>query len=98
LQNGIPTEFPSTPATASVAPVDLAGEMGETMMMGLRLVQEGVSKSRFKSRFDSSLEDHYGSVVQRLLENGLLTNGTGDAIKLTHRGKMLGNQVFMEFV
>ena len=98
LQNGIPTEFPSTPATASLAPVGLAGEMGETMMMGLRLVQEGVSKSRFKSRFDSSLEDHYGSVVQRLLENGLLTNGTGDAIKLTHRGKMLGNQVFMEFV
>jgi oxygen-independent coproporphyrinogen III oxidase len=98
LRKGVALEFPRTPATASFEIVDSEREMSETMMMGFRLVQEGISKTGFLTRFNKSLEESYGSVVQRLLKNGLLANGGGDSIRLTHRGKFVGNKVFMEFV
>lgn len=90
-------EYPRTPVTASAERVDARREMGETMMMGLRLVREGVSQAGFAERFGSTLEQVYGRSIAALQRRGLLETASG-ALRLTHQGRLLGNQVFMEFV
>lgn len=89
--------LPRTPATASAELVDARREMGETMMMGLRLVREGVSQDGFAQRFGSTLEQEYGRSITALQRRGLLETASG-ALRLTQQGRLLGNQVFMEFV
>jgi oxygen-independent coproporphyrinogen III oxidase len=48
--------FPAGPAARRIIAVGQRMEMQETMMVGLRLTEEGVSASRFASRFGQSLE------------------------------------------
>jgi oxygen-independent coproporphyrinogen-3 oxidase len=93
--------FPCTAATVTSTQVDRAAEMGETMMMGLRLVQEGVSDRVFRSRFGQGLEQVYGEQIERLIRLGLLEwmgERENARLRLTARGRLLGNQVFMEFI
>jgi oxygen-independent coproporphyrinogen-3 oxidase len=74
--------------------------MGETMMMGLRLTGEGVSKSLFRERFGVAIEQVYGREIDNLVANGLLEccGESKDTLRLTRRGRLLGNQVFMRFI
>jgi oxygen-independent coproporphyrinogen III oxidase len=68
----------------------------ETMFMGLRL-NEGVPYARFAARCGIELEAVYGAVLHELAEKGLI-EGDSVGVRLTARGRMLGNQVFAEFV
>jgi oxygen-independent coproporphyrinogen-3 oxidase len=97
MQAGKCGAFPRTPATASAERINATREMGEAMMMGLRLVQEGVSRTGFAQRFGAALEAIYGPQIERLQTLGLLETAA-DALRLTQHGRLLGNQVFMEFV
>ena len=92
--------FPRTAATAIVNRVERQQEMGETMMMGLRLTSEGVSNARFKIRFGTNIQDEYSPQIEYLVGAGLLewVGDSQDTIRLTERGRLLGNRVFMEFV
>lgn len=76
--------------------LDLAGQMAETMMLGLRLLA-GVSEERFRQRFGRRLDDVYGRVGRRLERRGLLDCSDG-RWRLTPRGLRLGNQVWAEFL
>ncbi|MSQ40940.1 MAG: radical SAM family heme chaperone HemW [Dehalococcoidia bacterium] len=71
-------------------------EMGETMMMGLRLA-EGVSNQTFTHRFGVTLPDRYAPVIVELQELGLL-HWQGERLALTPEGYLLGNEVFQRFV
>jgi oxygen-independent coproporphyrinogen-3 oxidase len=71
--------------------------MGETMMLGLRVIREGVSDARFRERFGAGLEDVFASQIVRLVGDGLLESSP-DRVRLTPRGRLLGNQVFAEFL
>jgi oxygen-independent coproporphyrinogen III oxidase len=93
----ITAEFPAGPATRRRIPVDRRTEMQETMMVGLRLVLEGVSAEAFEARFGEPLTDVFGKEIEGLLRQGLL-EWTDDHLRLTPRGRMLGNRVFSEFV
>ncbi|MCH8089218.1 MAG: radical SAM family heme chaperone HemW [Chloroflexi bacterium] len=83
--------------------IDEGLEMAETMMMGLRLM-EGVSYEGFDGRFGRSLDSMYGAEVEELVGLGLLercpSTGSGRAglIRLTPRGRLLGNEVFGRFL
>jgi len=92
--------FPRTPATSSSRTLDRRTEVGETMMMGLRLTQEGVSDREFQRRFGQELKFVYPNEIRELIEVGLLEwSGTGDdRLRLTPKGRLLGNQVFMRFI
>jgi oxygen-independent coproporphyrinogen-3 oxidase len=92
--------FSGTPVTIHCIPVDIDAEIGETMMMGLRLVQEGISASEFQQRFGVSLSDRFASQIQQLISLGLLewVEAPDLRLRLTVKGRLLGNQVFMEFV
>ena len=90
-------EFPLSPATVNHHEQTLADDMSEYMLNNLRLVRAGASGTDFKSRFGVRLVDAYGAEVQDLIRLGLLEED-GDVIKLTRRGHLLGNQVFLRFV
>ena len=77
--------------------IDRALEMGEIMMLGLRLIDEGVNRSRFQDRFGVTIEEAYGSIIERLIDQELVElNET--CLRLTPRGRLLGNRVFAEFL
>jgi oxygen-independent coproporphyrinogen-3 oxidase len=83
-----------------VADVEVIGEalaMGETMMLGLRLLEEGVSLADFAARFGRSLPDVYPDELTVLQAAGLLEQRP-DRVRLTRRGRLLGNQVFARFL
>ncbi len=84
-------------AVADAERIDRALEMGETMMLGLRLIGDGVDRQRFADRFGTELDEVYGSIVVRLIEQGLLESSP-DRVRLTRRGRLLGNRVFREFL
>jgi oxygen-independent coproporphyrinogen-3 oxidase len=71
--------------------------MGETMMLGLRLVQEGVTDARFQERFGVGLEEAFGREIRRLVARGLLER-LPDRVRLTPAARLVGNRVFAEFL
>ena len=101
LKEAEPQLFPRTPATASLTQVDRTAEIGETMMMGLRLTREGVSEADFQARFGQELEEVFAGEIKELQGYGLL-EWAGKApqrrLRLTPRGRLLGNQVFLRFI
>ncbi len=70
--------------------------MAETMFMGLRL-NVGVNETHFHDRCGMTLDAAYGDVLASLIELGLLERDPA-GVRLTARGRMLGNQVFERFV
>lgn len=96
-EDGAPREYPLGPALANAVVVDETAAMQETMMVGLRLVEQGVSDTTFTKRFGRGLTDVFGEQIARLTRQGLL-EWDGDRLRLTHRGRLLGNRVFIEFV
>jgi len=61
------------------------------------LVKVGVSEADFRSRFGSGLMDIYPAEIEELIQLGLLER-EGESIRLTKRGRLLGNKVFLRFV
>lgn len=71
-------------------------EMAETLFLGLRRGL-GVSHSEFRRRFGCELADRYGPTIAELVRSGLLATDA-DGIRLTPRGRLLGNEVFVRFL
>ena len=92
--------FPSGPAARRTIAVDRRAEMQETMMVGLRLTQDGISARSFQERFGQPLVDAFGVEIEPLVSMHLLewVDQENPRLRLTRRGRMLGNQVFMRFV
>jgi oxygen-independent coproporphyrinogen-3 oxidase len=100
VMGGGPREFPLSPANSKVQEIDAQMEMSETMMVGLRLTQEGVSDAQFTERFGKHLDQAYPAQIMDLTRKGLLewVEQPERRLRLTPRGRLLGNQVFVEFV
>jgi oxygen-independent coproporphyrinogen-3 oxidase len=83
---------------ACVEAKDVSSEdmVAESAFLGLRL-NEGINLCDFKQRCGVSFENYYASQVESLKARGLL-EANGDYLRLTERGLLLANQVFMEFV
>ncbi|EHJ06840.1 radical SAM family heme chaperone HemW [Staphylococcus simiae] len=71
-------------------------KMEEEMFLGLRMNQ-GVNGQRFAEKFNQSMDNIFGQTIERLKNNGLLVE-EGNFIKLTNRGKVIGNEVFEAFL
>jgi oxygen-independent coproporphyrinogen III oxidase len=73
----------------------------ETMMMGLRLTEEGINIAQFKKRFSMELDSIYKLQINKLISLGLLeivpAHGS-KTLRLTAKGRAFGNQVFLEFL
>ncbi len=71
-------------------------KMSEYMFLGLRMIQ-GVSKSEFYERFEKSIKEVFGDVLQKYSVQGLLEEKE-DNIKLTKLGIDLSNIVFSDLL
>jgi oxygen-independent coproporphyrinogen-3 oxidase len=80
----------------SVEEIDRRLEMGETMMLGLRLA-EGMRAESFGGRFGESLANAFGDELEELRALGLLV-WDGSIARLAPRGRLLGNRVFARFI
>jgi oxygen-independent coproporphyrinogen-3 oxidase len=85
------------PVVTNVDEIDERTAMGETMMLGLRLLQDGVSVPSFGRRHRVSLFDEFGSQLSRLTSVGLL-EADEQRVQLTKRGILLANSVCAEFL
>jgi oxygen-independent coproporphyrinogen-3 oxidase len=72
--------------------------MAETMWLGLRLTQEGIAPDTFRQRFGRDLESVYGQQIDSLIAVDLLEHAPDGRVRLTPRGRLLGNHVFEAFV
>ncbi len=99
-------EFPLSPATVNQHKQTRKDDISEYMLNNLRLVDTGIAESDFRLRFGSGLLDSYPKEIEQLIHDGLLeykktseVSKTSEAsLRLTKRGRLLGNQVFLRFV
>jgi len=82
--------------TATSEETDRQRQIEETMMLGLRLL-EGISWEAFSQRFGEDLREIYAQEITTLAEEGLLTIDER-GIRLSKRGRLLGNRVFAAFL
>ncbi|HCT95526.1 radical SAM family heme chaperone HemW [Vagococcus sp.] len=70
--------------------------MEEELFLGLRK-REGVSYALFYEKFNQSLDEVFGNVIEELVAEKLLVKDT-QHVALTRRGLALGNNVFQRFL
>ena len=83
--------------TEALAP---ATELGETMMLGLRLLVDGVSMADVVARHGVDPREHYAAEIARLTEIVMLEwdSPARERLQLTARGALLANDVCAEFL
>ncbi len=75
--------------------------MQEQLLLGLRLVREGVSLAGFAARFGQPLAEVYPEAVAAGLRRGLtewVEAPDGPHLRLTRTGRFVANQVIIEFM
>ena len=70
--------------------------MGETLMLGLRMLK-GISVDAFERRFQVSFQKVYGKVLAPLLNQELITYNQ-NRIALSRKGLLLANSVILKFM
>ncbi|MGM5472589.1 radical SAM family heme chaperone HemW [Bacillus pumilus] len=76
--------------------VTKAEQIEEEMFLGLRKI-EGVNSAGFQAKYGASPEALFPSVLEELEEKGLIVKDD-IGIRLTRKGKLLGNEVFQAFL
>ena len=71
--------------------------MGETMMLGLRLLEEGITALEFVGRHGVPMDAQFGPELKELASQGLV-EWDGARVCLTPRGMMLANDVCVRFL
>jgi oxygen-independent coproporphyrinogen-3 oxidase len=89
--------FPRTPATADCELIDEEAEISETLMMGLRLTQEGNSLKTFRCRFGYDLIEHHADSILRFVEYGMLELSS-EYLRITEKGRLLSNMIIRDLI
>ncbi|KRU16131.1 radical SAM family heme chaperone HemW [Bacillus pumilus] len=76
--------------------VTKAEQIEEELFLGLRKI-EGVKSADFQAKYGASPEALFPSVLEELAEKGLIVKDD-IGIRLTRKGKLLGNEVFQAFL
>lgn len=76
-----------------VSPIE---RLEEQMFLGLRKA-EGVEAAIFEKKFNETIWEKYRTVIEELVHNGLLESDDR-GIRLTRKGRFVGNEVFQQFL
>ncbi|MEA4812950.1 MAG: radical SAM family heme chaperone HemW [Anaerolineaceae bacterium] len=90
-----------SPAQVWVKENDQLTEMRETMMLGFRLVEEGINLKLFRERYAEDAEKRFAKEIAYLKRRGLIekiNGGLGPRLRLREEAVAVANQVFEEFV
>lgn len=82
---------------SNVETIDADTAIGETMMLGLRLLRDGVDAGAFARRHGVELEDRFGPAIAEMIDGGFIER-TDRGIRLTLRGMMIANDVILRFL
>ena len=80
----------------NITKLSLRDEMSEFMFLGLRLI-DGISKQVFTKIFTFTVDEIFGDVVKKHINNELLIDN-GDFLKLSARGLDISNYVLSDFL
>lgn len=69
----------------------------DTVILGLRLLNEGLDRGRFRQRHQLGLDDAFGQLLERLENQGLLLDD-GARIRLAEHTYLVSNQIFSQFI
>jgi len=101
-QRGVPTAANTRAILKAMRQVAYGEEqtpelaMADTAILALRL-NDGISPADFRRRFGRELEDVYGPALDELSGLGLIERYDG-RIRLTARGRLLANEVFVRLL
>ncbi|EHK2399268.1 TPA: oxygen-independent coproporphyrinogen III oxidase [Clostridium perfringens] len=70
--------------------------MEEFMFMGLRKIN-GIDENEFKNRFSMNINDVYGEILNKYIDEGLLIRGSG-RIFLSEKGIEISNIIMADFL
>ncbi len=76
--------------------LDTKKSMGESLMLGLRMLR-GINLPDFERRFGKSVDSEFGEKIRKL-QNEQLLEYNDEVLKLTHKGILFSNEVFVELV
>ncbi len=72
----------------------------EAVMMGLRLIREGISPRQLSERYDVDFEKHYAAAIEHGFARGLLEwvdTPTDRRLRLTFQGRFIANEAILAF-
>ena len=84
------------PTTENLEKQDFKTQMSDTLIMGLRL-DSGINISEFEHKFQIRIEEIFPGKINKLISENLITK-QNNQIKLSAKGKLLGNEVFINFL
>lgn len=76
--------------------LDQKKSMGESLMLGLRMLR-GINLRDFERRFGTSVDSEFGEKIRKLRDEQLLEY-TDEVLKLTRKGILYSNEVFVELI
>lgn len=86
------------PAAAEIIPQDRRTEMQDVMMLGLRMLEEGITEERFRDRFGEEMRTVFRRELRHLEQKHLVRWTDGTRLLLAPDKVMTANQAFIEFV
>lgn len=90
-------EYPRTPAVTKATVVDRKNDMAETILMGLRMTQEGILRDSFKARFGVDIAEIHAEAIEKHIGYGLLELNE-ERLRLTQAGRLLSNAVIRDLI
>ncbi len=86
------------PAAVEILPQDRRTEMQDVMMLGLRMLHEGITPERFTERFGEDMTVVFRRELRRLKQKRLIRTDAAGRITLDPAKVPVANQAFIEFV
>jgi oxygen-independent coproporphyrinogen-3 oxidase len=90
-------QFPFSSALESFENIDISTQMSETMMLGLRLPQYGVSRAGFIKQFDVDVSEVFPEALNELSSAGWILI-SDNAVRLSERALLVSNQIMRRFI
>lgn len=91
------TTFPTSSAVFETEELDTDREISDTMILGLRLLDEGVQRDDFHRRFGVRLSQCFNKAFRELGEAGLIDIDLR-GVRLSRKGRFVANRVFQYFI
>ncbi len=86
------------PAAAERIPQDRRTETQDVMMLGLRMLHEGITPERFEERFGEDMNEVFHRELRHLNQKRLILTDASGRITLDPAKVPVANQAFIEFV
>lgn len=85
-------------AAEEILPQDRRTEMQDVMMLGLRMLREGITEQRFQERFGAEMRDVFRRELRHLEWKDLARMDPAGRLLLVPDKVLVANQAFIEFV